>query len=306
MTIGSHIESFAGYPAVDWPSEGGEDPRQTLYRIGLSWEDYDSGKSWLDYFADFLATPLAAQTPGIVVGSWGFEGSGSGPAIEALVAARDQLPNLIAIFFGDITYEENEISWIEQDDVSPLFLAYPQMTHFAVRGGNGLGLGPVQHENLRKLIVQTGGLRGAIVRSILESRLPALEHLELWLGTEYYGATTTIDDLRPLLDGEVFPNLTHLGLRDSDLADEIAKALKGASILERIEALDLSMGTIGDEGGRALLENPAIAHLNLLDLHHNYFSDEMLARLRELPVDEIDLSEVENEDEYGRYVAVGE
>ena len=39
--------------------------------------------------------------------------------MEALVSARDKLPNARAIFLGDITME-GEISWIEQTDVSPV------------------------------------------------------------------------------------------------------------------------------------------------------------------------------------------
>lgn len=64
-------------------------------------------------------------------------------------------------------------------------------------------------------------------------------------------------------------------------------------------------GTLGDEGGQALLDRPAITNLKKLDLHHHYLSDEMRKRFQSLPI-EVDVSGQESEDDYGRYVAVGE
>jgi hypothetical protein len=109
------------------------------------------------------------------------------------VAARDHLPNLTAIFLGDIIIEENEISWINQSDVSPLFTAYPALEHFRVRGGNGLIVGSIRHERLKSLIIESGGLPAQVVRDVAAATLPALEHLELWLGTEEYGGDAPID-----------------------------------------------------------------------------------------------------------------
>jgi hypothetical protein len=149
----------------------------------------------------------------------------------------------------------------------------------------------------------------AIVRAVLNADLPNLEHLELWLGTEDYGANTTVADLDPLLGGERFARLHYLGLRDSDIADEIAVAVAGAPILDRIRTLDLSLGTLGDEGAAALLASPAVARLEKLDIHHHYCSDAMVARLNQLGIT-VDASEQEKADRFGgeahRYVAVGE
>jgi hypothetical protein len=135
--------------------------------------------------------------------------------------------------------------------------------------------------------------------------LPALEHLELWLGTDGYGGTVTVPDLEKILSGSLFPRLTYLGLRDSDIADAVAAAVAQSPLLERIEVLDLSMGTLGDEGVEALLASPALTRLKKLDIHHHYCSLEMVARLEGIGI-EVDASEREDEGQYGRYVAVGE
>jgi hypothetical protein len=111
------------------------------------------------------------------------------------------------------------------------------------------------------------------------------------------------------LSGSSFPRLTYLGLRDSEIADAVAAAVASAPILDRIRILDLSLGTLGDEGAAALLANPAVARLEKLDIHHHFCSNEMIARLQKLGM-ELDASETQEEREYNnehwRYVAVGE
>src|SRR5207247_2047896 len=129
----------------------------------------------------------------------------SAAVVKALVKARDRLPNLRALFLGDITYEQCEISWITQSDVTPLFAAFPRLEHFRARGGNDLALKPFRHERLKSLAFEASNLPRKVVRAVGESDLPALEHLELWLGTSEYGADTTPADLAGVLRGERLP-----------------------------------------------------------------------------------------------------
>ncbi len=109
-----------------------------IYRVSLTYEEEDEErKSLTDKLAAFLAEPAAELAQGLVIGTWGGVDSvdqSSAPLIEALVAARDKLANLKHLFLGDIVTEENEVSWIQQSDVSPLFEAYPQLEEFRVRG----------------------------------------------------------------------------------------------------------------------------------------------------------------------------
>ena len=314
MAIYEHITEFAGKPVVDWePGTPLSDAATVAYRISISWDESEEGRRWTDKFASFLDDPASAQVTGIVVGPWEHVGSGDEPVADRIVAAiasaRDRLPALSALFLGEIISEESEISWIEQTDVSPLFNAYPRLEQFAVRGGNGLRLGPPRHDNLRALIVQAGGLPRQVVQEVGAAHLPALRHLELWLGTEQYGGDATVDDLAPILSGNLFPRLAYLGLRDSEIADEIAFAVAVAPILERIAVLDLSLGTLSDAGAAALLASPAITRLRKLDIHYHFCSEEMVAKLMALPleVDAGDPQEPDEDDgEIYRYVAVGE
>jgi hypothetical protein len=308
-----HITNFAGKPVIYWrPRSKIKDPEGACYAVGLR-SGNDRRGQWTDKFAAFLDDPSSSRVSSIVVGDWQadpFVAQTSAFIVEALVAARDRLPNLRAIFLGDIA-EENEIYWIRQSDLSPLFTAYPQLEHFCVRGADGLNLGSLKHERLKSLIIQSVGLGAEVVREVAAADLPELEHLELWLGTEDCGGDATVEDLAPILEGKSFPNLKYLGLRNSEIADEIAQAVATAPIVERILILDLSLGTLSDEGAEALLRGPAIAKLEKLDIHHHFCSEEMIAKLQSLSI-EVDASERpeldidDSSDDYGdlRYVAV--
>lgn len=311
MTINQHVTQFAGLPVIDW-EPGTALSATTIPRVSLSYEAAEEGGRWVDLFADLLNDPGAATIPGLVVGPWDESGASedlSSSVVEALVNAHGSLPNLRALFLGDIISEESEISWIHQSDISPLFDAYPALEYLTVRGGNDLQLGRLRHNRLRSLIIQSGGLPANVVREVAAAELPSLEHLELWLGSEDYGGNATVADLQPILEGSRFPQLVTLGLRDSEHADAIAAAVASAPILDRIRVLDLSLGTLGDEGAAALLASPAVARLEKLDLHHHFCSPEMVARLEALGIT-VDVSDAQQEDEYGgrryRYASVTE
>ncbi|BDI31275.1 hypothetical protein CCAX7_33260 [Capsulimonas corticalis] len=310
MGIYEHLKHFGGKPVVNWESgDFLENPSKMAYRISISWEENDADAKWTDKFSQFLSEPNVGEVTAIIVGPWegAMDSSGaSESAVEALVAAHGKLPNLQALFVGEILAEEAEISWIQQSDLSALFNAYPLLETFYARGGNGLNLGSPTHALLKTLVVQSGGLDAEVVREVLGASLPALEHLELWLGDSSYGATTTVDDLGPLLSGALFPGLKYLGLCDAEISDEIAAAIATAPILGQIEVLDLSLGTLGDDGALALISAPSLGKLRHLDIHHHYVTPEVVERLLALPIS-VDATGPETaHDDEDRYVAVSE
>jgi hypothetical protein len=314
MGFYSNLETWVGLPVVDWTAELGPLNATTAYRIRVDWDDRDS---WVDRFTQFVDQPGIETVTAMVVGAWGedmMDGNIAAQIVEAIAGARERLSSLSALFFGDITGEEFEVSWIALADVSPLFHAYPQLKHFVVRGGmrdnQDLTLGVIKHAQLQSLAVHTGGLNASIVEELSLSELPALESLQLYLGTEDYGGTVTIDDLYPIFHQgrEKWPKLSYLGLVDYDNADTLAEALTangGVPVLAGLETLDLSLGTLGDSGVEALAASPAIGQLKKLDIHRHYASKATLARLQALGI-EIDASAPQDESQYGRYVAVGE
>lgn len=56
-------------------------------------------------------------------------------------------------------------------------------------------------------MIESGGTPASAIRELGAMELPALERLELWLGTDEYGCDAKIDDVRPLLQGDKLPSL---------------------------------------------------------------------------------------------------
>jgi hypothetical protein len=278
MAISEYRFSFAGKKVVEFKDKL-FDLEKYAFRVR---RDYEDERTFLEIFNALLEQENAPQLEAILIGAWSDElfDEDSAPIVEALVAAKDRLPNLKGIFLGDIVYHECEISWIHQSDVAPLFHAYPKLEYFGVRGSTDLVFGHLEHAALKQLTVQSGGLDVQIVRDILGSDLPNLEHLDLYLGTDNYGANTAVDDLAPLFRGEVFPNLNRLGLRNSDLSDAIAGVIANSPILERIKILDLSLGTLSDEGAKALMASEKLGNLEKVDIHYHYVSEAVVGELR--------------------------
>ncbi|GAA1956838.1 STM4015 family protein [Kitasatospora viridis] len=312
MAISEHLKEFHGLPVHDlFPDTGGPKGRQpapeaAAWRVAV--RCYEDGPGFADRWQQFLDTVDTERITAVVIGPW-FE-DGEEPLTDSLAlitASADRFPNLRALFIGDVVYEEHELSWLHMADITPALTAFPQLEELVVRGGQDLVLTEVRHERLRALRLETGGLPGGVVRALGACELPALERLELWLGVSWYGGDATVPDLAPFLDGSRFPALRHLGLEDSELADEIASAVAGAPVVARLESLSLAMGTLTDEGATALLSGQPLTHLRALDLHHHFLSDEMIERIRlALPEAEVDLSEQEREEGEWRYVANGE
>lgn len=302
--ISQHLTQFAEHPVQTFLPDEGITDANVIYRISIDWDESD----WQAKFEQFLADPKSVEAHGLVVGAWMGDTYDRTAAhvVDALVASAEKLPNLHALFIGDITYDENEISWINQADLGALFPAFPALTHFGARGGNGLRFGKIDHANLASFVVETGGLNSETLHDVLRSDLPNLTHLELYLGTEQYGGSVTLEDLSGLLTNNPFPKLDYLGLRDSEIVDDIAATIvHSTALLEQITTLDLSLGTLTDLGGKALLNAPAIRKLQKLDLHYHFMSAEITKQLAALPL-VVDVGDAQDEERDWRFVAVGE
>lgn len=307
MAIGKHLEDLGGHKLIDWTPgtklNNKEAPRLRIDEGGLD--------EWVALLEQLAGSEYAATLEALSVGSWSDElfDENSGPVVEALVKNAKSFPKLQHLFVGDITYEECEISWLQQGDMGPLFSAFPELRSFGVRGG-GVSFSTLAHDKLTKFVVQAGGLSKGAVNEIAKADLPALEHFELWLGTDNYGGDSSVEDITPFLSGQMFPKLVTLALRNCDYTDNIAIAAANAPVLATIKHLDLSMGTLGDKGAQALLQSPYLSKLESVNILHNYATGGVLAELSAKLGSKLIYDEGLEPDEYDgaeyRYVECGE
>ena len=317
MTFSSHATEFAGRPVTEVPAEGPLPAVEGPVAWRFSVWDYDVNDAegtlhagFTEGFERFVAE-AGPRVEALVIGAWGYAAFNDAP-IAQICEAASRLPNLKALFLGDQVTEECEVSWMRVGDVSELLNAYPALETLRVRGSSEhLVFSPVKHAALRELAIETGGLPATTTGNVLASELPALTALELWIGTEDYGRDTELASLAPLLGGEVHTGVRRLGLRNAEIADALAANLATSPVVPRLETLDLSLGTLGDRGGEALLSGQSLTHLSKLDLHHHYLSPAVAQRIVDaLPGVTVDVSDVQEDDdadgESYRYTAVGE
>ncbi|MGW1107140.1 STM4015 family protein [Streptomyces sp. NPDC002540] len=323
MTDIEHPETFHGLPVLTLPGPDRSLAVPLPAADSVAWRlesDWDGDPTFATLWQHFLDTVDTSRVRALVIGPWWHGDYESiAPVIELLTGHADRFPALRALFLADVVGEECELSWLVMSDITPVVEAFGRLEELTVRGcgersegRTTLDLRPVRHKSLRKLRFESGGLPSGIVRAIGASELPALEHLELWLGVTEYGGDTTVEDLAPLLSGAAFPALRHLGLQNSEIQDEIAAAVASAPVVAQLESLSLAMGTLGDEGAEALLSDQPLTHLTSLDLHHHYISGPLMDRLRSLlgsdrvngEVDEVEYWDPEEDDD--RYVAISE
>ena len=273
-------------------------------RVGQ--KDYDSERDIGELTQELLALPSARFLRGLTIGMASFDGENEYGDVISAIAKAGGSKTLQDLFIGDFEYpDDTEISWTHLTDVSSALKVLPNLRTLRLRGGE-LALGDIDLPELREFTVETGGLPLNAIKSIASAKWPKLEKLEIWFGSDNYGAEGGVEDIQPILDGQGLPNLKHLGLRNSEFTDALAQALPSAVVLPRLEKLDISMGTLTNEGAKALADNAAVfAHLKQLDVSQNILEDEGQSLIsKAIPHANVG-NQREFEEDY-RYAAVGE
>lgn len=268
-------------------------------RLSVGYDEYEEGVRMSSLIEKLASSPDGEKLSILTIGDWGQAYENSPDSfLETLISHKDSFPNLTKIFIGDMGFEECEVSWINQTNLSPLLEAFPNLKSLSIKGSQELSLQPLVHEKLEELVVICGGLPRSVLEEITSAKLPELRKLELYLGVEDYGFDGGIEDILPLLQGGLFPKLKYLGLKDSEIQDEIAIAIADAPILDQLDTLDLSYGTLTDEGGEALLASTRIRGLKHINLSYHFMSDELLLRWQQsgLSVDVTDQQETDEDD----------
>ena len=278
--------------------------------------DVDEEASITTIIDQFVETQDTSNLDSLVIGYWSEEYDLSDTTdmkkmADCLLSHKDKLFALKALFIGDISQEESEVSWIEMIDHS-IFINggdFP-LEFYQAKGDGGFLRKPLRSMTLKKLVFITGGLSRDTVEYLMKSDLPNLEHLELWIGSDCYG-NVGLSDLKPIIDGVFFPKLRYLGLRNSEFADEIAIELAQSPIVDRLEEIDLSLGAFGDKGAKALAESDSVNKLKKVTLDYHFMTDDGMKALK-AAIPQASMEDQEEEDVYDdddevyRYITLSE
>jgi hypothetical protein len=272
-------------------------------KYGLSYDDYDNGKTQEDILKKMLNDKALPDLKQITIGCWDFESGSCQDLVDGIVANKDKFAHIEGLFWGDIEQEESEVSWIEQTDLSSVIDAMPKLKELKIKGTNNLTLGKRTYEALQSLEIISGGLPESVLAELQASTFPKLEKLILWVGVEDYGFDGSVDSFKTIASKTLFPKVKYFGIVNSEFQDDILNMLLQSDILPQLETLDISYGTLGDKGGQALIDNvDKLKHLKLVKAEYNYFSEDMCKALKKLPV-KVDVSDNQGDedDEDDRY-----
>ncbi len=188
-------------------------------------------------------------------------------------------PTIRKITFGD---NVDQISWHHTGNLAKMWKAVPNLRTLDIESGE-FDVGKMVAPKLEKARFITGGLSKSCGKNIATATMPNIKHLEIYYGTDEYGGDCTIKEVKPLLDRTDLPKLEYLGLKNSEFQNEIAKALPTAKILKQLKTLDLSLGTMTDEGAEAMAAHAdAFSHLEVLDLTRNFLTKKGIAAVKKL------------------------
>ena len=229
-------------------------------------DHYDEEGNCEDKLKKFLALPASRFLHSLTIGIYYAEDENHYGDLSAILK-KASLPGLRHLFVGDFVYpDETEMSWSELGGVTDFLKAFPKLESLRCRSGS-IGAKSLDHKELRSLTLESGGIGPAMTKLVGKAKLPKLENLELWIGTEEWGGYGPFSDYTPLLAGKSCPNLKHLRFRNAEQADDLVEVIAKSKILPQLETVDLSKGMFTPRGARLLIEHKdAFAHLQTLDL----------------------------------------
>jgi hypothetical protein len=310
--FGQHERYFAGpfanggfgdYVRLEW----------TYGWISDAWlrADYDLTQDDPEFVAKALRSLLGLYASRLIrsltLGCFNFEGENDYAALYPVLVEGGARPSLRKLFVGDTNSEEQELSWTHAGDLNAIGGLYPHLEELKIRAGSMTLEGALAYPKLQSLVIESGGMSQESVRAVASASFPELRSLEIWTGSRNYGATSSVEDIAPILKGTMLPKLDSLGLRNSEYTDDVCRELAAAPILERVSEIDLSMGLMTDAGVEALLQNrERFARVKKLDVSDNYLTDAGIEALSKLGAHiAISAGSQKEGDDY-RYVSAGE
>lgn len=275
------VTNWLGNKVVNFDDKTTEISSEYFYRFVAKPDGEDIATT---YFDEFLEIGTHSECEGVIMGFYGdwemsYEGGDThGPAVTLLTENSGKLPKLKHIYLGDGSAAHNyDISSCQGGQLDELLVAFPGLENLHARATDP-GLKPTRHACLRSLVIEGSGVTNEFLLCLAEqSVFPELEQLTLCLGdSEYAGIGDDLSAVTKLINNNPFPKLKQLGLCNCGPADKLVELLTQSEMIQQIESLDLSLGTMGDAGGELLAKSEAFKNLKELELIHHYMTEPVI------------------------------
>ncbi len=251
-----------------------------IHRIRLSKNDYGDS-NFEGELADILKQALKHPS-GRFAGEFAFHSNGDNEDnVQDLINVLGKMaPSTTRkITFGD---NVDQISWHHTGSLKSLWKGVPNLEVLEIETGS-FDVGKMVAPKLERAIFITGGLSKTCGRGIAKANMPNIKHLEIYYGDPDYGGDCSVKEVQPLLVREDLESLEYLGLKNAMFANDIAKLLAGAPILDNLKTLDLSLGAMTDVGAQALAAaKDSFAHLECLNLSQNFLTKDGIKAVKGL------------------------
>jgi len=252
-----------------------------IHRVRLSYDSYSGkleGIKLVDVLELVLDHPSARYAVEFAFMSNGDPNEGNLQNLIDMLGKKAP-PTTRKITIGD---NVDQISWHHTGSLAKLWKGVPNLKTLEMETGE-FDVGKMVAPALERAIFITGGMDKACGKNIATAQMPKIKHLEIYYGDDQYGGNCSVKEVKPLLDRTDLKHLEYLGLKNAMFSDDIARALAGAKVLKTVKTLDLSLGTMTDEGAKALVAAKAsLAHLDVLDLTRNFLSKEGVKLVKSL------------------------
>jgi hypothetical protein len=296
---------------AEWAGQGDERTISVEWHAGFARTARVAFRSWegqevplADVVGDLLRHPVGRFVRSLTIGLNNVHGQCQYEEVIAAIGAA-QPPVLQSLFVGDFEFpDETELSWAHVGECDPLW-TLPTLRELTLQGAS-IHLGVVDAPSLEELELRTGGLPRHAIVSLSQANAPRLQKLKVWFGDSNYGGECQASDVELLLDGKNFPALRELGLMNAEFTDDLCAKVLASDILPRLETLDLSHGTLTDDGAAILGQGIAsLKHLRRLVVGGNLMSEKGRRALATLG-DALDFGDQRTGDAEDRFVAFGE
>lgn len=200
---------------------------------------------------------------------------------EPLVAeiVREERPALRALSLTGLSRAPERLPvWPTAGPVGALVVAAPRLRELCLSSVD-VSIGELAFPELEVLRLQLMRCKHDHLEDLRRAAWPLLHTLELWLGDSPVPFEALCETL-----GQRLPGLGYLGLRNSENTDALVDQLTRSSMMARLGGLELSGGTLTDNGARKLATMARrLGGLERLDVSSNYLTSKGRRRLGKLP-----------------------